>query len=62
MGYASLSQRGQGLHTRQFARAFIIDDDTNRVVFVSVDACMISDSVKREVIFTDISRVKCVIN
>lgn len=49
MGYAELNQRGKGLHLRQFSRAFIIDDGENRVVFVSVDACMISDSVKREV-------------
>lgn len=50
MGYANLDQRGHGLHTRQFARSYIIDDGTNRVVFVTVDACMISDSVKREVV------------
>lgn len=49
MGYASLDQKGIGMHLRQFARAFIIDDATHRVVFVSIDSCMISDSVKREV-------------
>lgn len=51
MGYAELNQRGKGLHLRQFARSFIIDDGVNRVVFVSVDACMISDSIKREVMY-----------
>lgn len=53
MGYASLDQKGIGLHLRQFARAFIIDDDKHRVAFVSVDACMISDSVKREVMYAE---------
>lgn len=50
MGYASLDQKGIGLHLRQFARAYIIDDGKHRVAFVSIDACMISDSIKREVI------------
>lgn len=51
MGYAQLKQRGHGIHTRQFARAFIIEDSPgNRVVFVSVDAGMISHAVKRNVV------------
>lgn len=49
MGYANVKQRGQGLHLRQFSRAFIIDDELRRVVFVSVDGAMISHAVKREV-------------
>lgn len=49
MGYANLKQRGQGLHLRQFARSFVVDDGTNRVVFVSVDGAMISHAVKRDV-------------
>lgn len=51
MGYASLDQKGIGMHLRQFARAFIIDDGKHRVAFVSIDACMISDSIKREVMY-----------
>lgn len=50
MGYASLDQKGIGMHLRQFARAYLIDDAKHRIAFVSVDSCMISDSVKREVI------------
>jgi neutral ceramidase len=51
MGYAQLNQRGHGIHTRQFARAFIVEDSPgNRVVFVSVDAGMISHAVKRNVV------------
>lgn len=44
-----MQQRGQGLHLRQFSRAFIVDDDTKRVVFVSVDGAMISHPLKRDV-------------
>lgn len=49
MGYANMKQRGQGLHLRQFARSFIVDDGIKRVVFVSVDGAMISHPVKRDV-------------
>lgn len=49
MGYAQLSQRGHGLHLRQFSRAFIIDDSNDRVAYVSVDAAMMSHPVKRNV-------------
>lgn len=49
MGYANIKQRGQGLHLRQFARAFIIDDGNKRIAFVSVDGAMISHAVKRDV-------------
>lgn len=51
MGYANIKQRGQGLHLRQFARAFIVDDGIKRIVFVSVDGAMISHAVKRDVNF-----------
>uniref|UniRef100_A0A6B2E5V5 Neutral ceramidase n=1 Tax=Phlebotomus kandelakii TaxID=1109342 RepID=A0A6B2E5V5_9DIPT len=47
MGYAQLSQKGEGIHLRQFSRAFIVDDGQRRVVFVSVDAGMIGNAVKR---------------
>lgn len=51
MGYAQLKQRGHGIHTRQYARTFIVEDSPgNRVVFVSVDAGMISHAVKRNVV------------
>lgn len=49
MGYANIKQRGQGLHLRQFARTFIVDDSKKRIVFVSVDGAMISHAVKRDV-------------
>lgn len=53
MGYANLKQRGKGLHLRQFARTFIVEDEKThqRIVFVSVDAAMMGHAVKRNVRF-----------
>uniref|UniRef100_A0A646QF66 Neutral ceramidase n=1 Tax=Hemiscolopendra marginata TaxID=943146 RepID=A0A646QF66_9MYRI len=51
MGYAKLSQTAGGIHLRLFSRAFIFGDATaKRVVFVSVDAGMISQLVRMQVI------------
>ncbi|XP_008198655.1 neutral ceramidase-like [Tribolium castaneum] len=50
MGYAKLSQVGCGLHLRQFARAYIIDDGTSRAAFVTVDALAMAHSVRRQVL------------
>ncbi|KAL9891718.1 neutral ceramidase isoform X1 [Glossina fuscipes] len=51
MGYGNFKQAGHGIHTRQYARAFVTEDDrNNRVAFVSVDAGMMGYGVKREVI------------
>lgn len=50
MGYAHISQRGQGLHLRQYARAFIVEDTDKRVVFVSIDGAMVSHPIKRTVV------------
>ena len=49
MGYAAPGQVTAGIHMRQFARTFIIDDNINRVVFVNVDCAMIDQLVKLEV-------------
>lgn len=49
MGYAKTFQKGCGIHLRQYARAFIFDDNNKRAVFVSVDACMINHGVRKEV-------------
>ena len=51
MGYAKMEQKGKGLHLRTFARAFIIDDGTERFVFVSVDNAMISNDIRQEVTY-----------
>merc|ERR1711962_1131954 len=48
MGYAKQGQNTRGTHTRNFARAFIVEDvetDT-RVVFVSCDTAMMGQLVK----------------
>lgn len=50
MGYAKLGQKGKGIHLRQFARAFILDDGKERLVFVSVDCAMIGNGLRREVL------------
>lgn len=49
MGYAHPEQRGTGLHLRQFARAFIIDDGQRRLVFVNSDCCMMGTFLRKEV-------------
>lgn len=50
MGYANIKQKGRGIHTRQFARAFVLEDYLdNRIAFVSMDAGMVGYGVKREV-------------
>lgn len=48
MGYAKQGQNTKGIHTRLFARAFIIEDvdSGTRVVFVSVDEAMMGQLVK----------------
>lgn len=50
MGYAQLSQRGYGIHLRQYSRAFIFEEGDKRAVFISVDAGMMGHAVKRDVI------------
>ena len=49
MGYAKLGQKGKGIHLRQFARAFVLDDGKERLAFVSVDCAMIGNGLRREV-------------
>jgi neutral ceramidase len=51
MGYANMDQRGQGIHMRQFSRAFILQDSNGRrVVYASVEVGMISHAMRRDVI------------
>ncbi|XP_044761583.1 neutral ceramidase [Coccinella septempunctata] len=50
MGYAKSKQIGCGIHLRQFARSYIIDDGETRVAYVTVDTCMISHGLKKEVL------------
>jgi len=51
MGYAAPEQISHGLHIRQRARAFVIVDvaSGNRVVYVSIDVCMMFQEVKTKV-------------
>ncbi|XP_018320936.1 neutral ceramidase [Agrilus planipennis] len=50
MGYAKLEQKGMGLHLRQYSRAFVIEDNGNRMLFVSVDVGMIGPAMRKEVL------------
>ncbi|KAK6617944.1 hypothetical protein RUM44_002386 [Polyplax serrata] len=50
MGYGKFEQKGSGLHTRQYARTYIIQDDTNSLVFVNVDVGMMADGVRIQVL------------
>ncbi|XP_067670891.1 neutral ceramidase B-like [Haliotis asinina] len=52
MGYANPAQTSNGIHLRQYSRAFVFADSGNktRTVFVSTDSCMVSEDVKLEVV------------
>ncbi|KAI4898175.1 hypothetical protein NFI96_016251 [Prochilodus magdalenae] len=50
MGYANPEQTAGGIHTRLFSRAFIVDDGSKRVVFVSAEIGMISQRLRLEVL------------
>ncbi len=49
-GYCDFGQTGQGIYMRTWARAFIVADDSNRVVLVSADIPQISSGVHLAVI------------
>ncbi|XP_073684665.1 neutral ceramidase [Garra rufa] len=50
MGYANTMQTARGIHTRLFSRAFIVDDGSKRVVFVTADIGMVSQRLRLEVL------------
>ena len=50
MGYADLSQTGKGILQRIFARAFIVANDDDRIVFVNSDTAAVGDIVKKRVV------------
>ncbi|XP_051002296.1 neutral ceramidase [Acomys russatus] len=52
MGYGKSDQNAQGLLTRLYSRAFIMvdSDGSNRVAFVTVEICMISQRLRLEVL------------
>lgn len=61
LGYGKMEQRGEGIHLRQFSRAFVIEDETSRIAFVSIDSAMMGDHVRSEVGFKInlINQYKC---
>uniref|UniRef100_A0A673IRX6 Neutral ceramidase n=1 Tax=Sinocyclocheilus rhinocerous TaxID=307959 RepID=A0A673IRX6_9TELE len=50
MGYANTEQTVRGIHTRLFSRAFIMDDGSKRVVFITADIGMVSQRLRLEVL------------
>ncbi|XP_065225637.1 neutral ceramidase [Planococcus citri] len=50
MGYANIDQKGQGIHLRQFSRAFIVSEHNQNFVFISVDCGMIGNGLRKEVL------------
>ncbi|KAL4710666.1 hypothetical protein ACJJTC_003302 [Scirpophaga incertulas] len=50
MGYAETSQVGQGIHLRQFARAFIFVQGDTRVVLVSAEIQSVGIAIRRQVV------------
>jgi len=44
-----MEQSGEGIHLRQFSRAFIIEDSSSRIAFVSIDSAMMGDQIKKDV-------------
>lgn len=49
MGYGRMEQTGEGIHLRQFSRAFVIEDSMTRIAFVSIDSAMMGDHVRTDV-------------
>ncbi|XP_068632548.1 neutral ceramidase-like [Battus philenor] len=50
MGYAEIGQSGQGLHLRQFSRAFIFVQGNTRIVLVTAEVISVGIAVRREVV------------
>ncbi|XP_060851425.1 neutral ceramidase isoform X1 [Rhopalosiphum padi] len=50
LGYGKVEQTGEGIHLRQFSRAFLIEDSTSRTAFVSIDSAMMGDHIKKDVL------------
>uniref|UniRef100_A0A8C1BFJ6 Neutral ceramidase n=1 Tax=Cyprinus carpio carpio TaxID=630221 RepID=A0A8C1BFJ6_CYPCA len=47
-------QTERGIHTRLFSRAFIMDDGSKRVVFITADTGMVSQRLRLEVILQEL--------
>jgi len=56
-----MDQRGEGIHLRQFSRAFVIEDADWRIAFVSIDSAMMGDHIRSDVSRNDNTRIIIVI-
>ena len=45
MGYSNADQKTTGIHTRLYSRAFVIDDNNKRIVYVSAELLFITSPV-----------------
>ena len=61
MGYGKFEQVGKGLHLRQWARSYIIDDGNQILVFVNVDVGMIGDGLRLQVMVSTLDLIKIII-
>lgn len=50
MGYGSGSQKGSGIHMRQFARSYIFESGGEQVLLVTIDALTGTNAVRSEVL------------
>ncbi|KAF5307298.1 hypothetical protein FQR65_LT07014 [Abscondita terminalis] len=50
LGYANPSQLGSGLHLRQYARSYVVEDETDRIAFVSIDSAMVGSALRLKVL------------
>ncbi|KAF5301791.1 hypothetical protein FQA39_LY10576 [Lamprigera yunnana] len=50
IGYGNPFQTGEGLHLRQYARAFIIAKEDERIAFVSVDTTMVPYELRKQIL------------
>jgi neutral ceramidase len=50
LGYASLDQTSAGIHTRQWARSFVVADGAQHVAFVSAEIDFVTQAVHQEVL------------
>ncbi|XP_077285658.1 neutral ceramidase-like isoform X2 [Arctopsyche grandis] len=50
MGYANMEQKGEGIHLRQFSRAFLFENSGSRLVYVSIDAGMMNTGLRKRVL------------
>lgn len=44
-----MEQKGEGIHLRQFSRAFLFENSGSKLVYVSIDAGMMNTGLRKRV-------------